>query len=337
MIDGFEQYLGDLEFGDVESTYGTPAESTVRKRERSLEQFSEWLAERGVTDVEDITRRDILLYVDYLTEEGYKESTIKNGKWSSVSAAITHLYKDGAIDDDPLARVTTGTIASRIEDSLTTRQKKRRSNDGPKDHLKKEQVYQLAENYVPDPTDRNELLVKLLFWTGLRISEALHIEIGEDGRLDGPKSDVYPDTPKIEIYREKTNQGGVVSYPSAELNPLLYDWVRNGRLRYKCADSERALFIGRKGRLTKSRAVKIVKEAAEEMGIQDTKTEARDGRKYHRVTPHLLRHSHAMHMVNVEGVPLDAVKDHLGHANVETTERFYAEGTEERIISTFGE
>ena len=314
-----------------------PAESTVHKRERVLGQFSEWLqTERDITNCADISKRDLLAYVDHLTEQGYEESTITNSKWTSVSAALNHLYIEGVLEDDPLTRMTASTVSDRIKSGLTTRQKKARSDDGPKDHLKKSEVYELAEEHIPDPTDRNELLVKLLFWTGLRISEALQIEIGTDGRLDGPESDVHPDVPKIVVWRQKTEDRGVVSYPSEELNPLLRNWVRNGRLRYKCADSERALFIGRKGALTQSRAVQIIKDAADNMGIQETKTEAADGREYHRVTPHLLRHSHAMHQLNVEEVPLDAIRDHLGHSQVETTEQFYTEGTEDKIINTFG-
>lgn len=339
MIDGFEEYLTDLRAGQVDSKKGsTPSESTKRKRRRGLSGFSEWLTtERGVSDCEDVDAADVLDYVEHLNEQGYAETTIINSKYTSISAALTHLYRKGSIEDNPVARTSASTAKSKIEESLSTREKKQRADSGAKDYLKKDQVYEMAEDHVPEPTDRNELLVKLLFWTGLRISEALLIEIGTDGRLNGPRSDVDPDTPKINVYREKSDEAGVVSYPSTELNPLLRDWCRNGRLRYKCADSKRALFIGRKGRLTQSRAVKIVKDAADSMGIQDTKTEAKNGREYHRVTPHILRHSHAMHQLNMEGVAIDAIKDHLGHANVDTTEKFYAEGTEERIVDTFGE
>jgi len=80
-----------------------------------------------------------------------------------------------------------------------------------------------------------------------------------------------------------------------------------------------------------------VRKAAENMGIQEIKSTARDDREYNRVTPHLLRHSHAMHYHNEEDVPLDQVKDHLGHANLQTTENYYAETTDEKILETFGE
>jgi len=80
-----------------------------------------------------------------------------------------------------------------------------------------------------------------------------------------------------------------------------------------------------------------VRKAAENMGIQEVKSTARDDREYNRVTPHLLRHSHAMHYHNEEDVPLDQVKDHLGHANLQTTEDYYAETTAEKIVDTFGE
>lgn len=338
MFDEFETYCANLSSGVVSSTAGIPSEATVRKRERVLEEFTHWVRDqRGVDRCPDIERGDLLAYVDHLIDQGYAENTITNSKWSSISAAFNHLHERQRIETNPVGRLTRATVTSKIEQSLTTAEKKRRNDGGPKDHLTKDEVYELAENHVPDPTDRNELLVKLLFWTGVRISEALSIEIGRDGTLDGPDSDISPTVPKIRVYRQKTGSTDTVSYPREELNPLLRDWVRNGRLRYKSATDTQALFVGAKGDLTQSRAVDIVREAAEKMGIQTSKTEAVDGRTYNRVTPHLLRHSHAMHQHNVEGVSLDAIKEHLGHSKVETTEQFYTEGTEEKIIDVFGE
>jgi integrase len=115
------------------------------------------------------------------------------------------------------------------------------------------------------------------------------------------------------------------------------DWVNHGRLRYKYADELNHLFIGRKGEFTESGATDVVTKAAENMGIQEVKRVAQNGKEYRRVTPHLLRHSHAMYYHNQRGVSLDRLKDHLGHHSVDTTEQFYAENTPEKMVETFGE
>jgi integrase/recombinase XerD len=206
---------------------------------------------------------------------------------------------------------------------------------GAKDHLTKDEVYRLAEA-APEPHVRNELLIKMMFWTGPRVSEVLRVDIGDDGTLDGPGSDIDPDKPRIVYYSSKSDEAYPMSYPRQEINPLLRDWVRNGRLRYKRATDTNRLFVGRKGPTSKSRVSDMIDKAAKGAGLQEPKRECVDGRTYHRVTPHILRHSFAMHYLNEKGVPLGDIKDALNHSSVETTEDFYAESTEERMIDVFG-
>jgi len=44
-----------------------------------------------------------------------------------------------------------------------------------------------------------------------------------------------------------------------------------------------------------------------------------------------------MHFRNREGASFDDLKAHLGHSSVDTTEKFYAEGDEDRMVDVFGE
>ena len=46
-------------------------------------------------------------------------------------------------------------------------------------------------------------------------------------------------------------------------------------------------------------------------------------RKCQSICPHTWRHSHAMYLYT-NGMPLPLVAEWLGHANMETTRRFYA-------------
>jgi site-specific recombinase XerD len=339
MFSKFERYVRHVK--------NRKTEGTEQQRQRVLGQFSEWLREQGIENVEDVQKVDVEDYVFHLADEGYAVNTIMRSKYSSVSAAFTWLYNEGKIDEDPTDRLSPSTLEDDVGRMVLSVEEKKASND-EKDYLSEDEVYELAENHVPDPVDRNELLVKLLFWTGCRVSTALGtrrdndglvggIKIGEDGTLNGEGSDIEPQRPAIEVYAPKTDSTRVVSYPREEINPLLRDWVNHGRLRYKCMSETDRLFIGPKGPLTESGVKRVINEAAENMGIQEVKREAKDGREYHRVTPHLLRHSHAMHYHNEEGVQLDTLKDHLGHSSVNTTEDFYAEGTEDKMVETFGE
>jgi len=323
----FEEFLEHLEWDKG------CKERTLKTRKRHLREFSGWMDERGKVNVEEVARRDITRYVSSLVDDGYAPNTIMS-RYDSVSAAFNFLFRDRRIDENPIDRIERQAIKSKAEEALS--ESERKANRGAKDYLSKAEVYELAE-HAPEPTDRNELLIKLMFWTGLRVSEAVRIDIGQDDSLDGEGSDIYPDVPKIHAYGVKERNPKVVSYPRSELNPLLEDWVRHGRLRYKCAEDTNRLFVGRKKPLTESGVGRVVDFAAQNAGMQEVKGVTRDGREMKRITPHILRHSHAMYQHNVKGVPLDTVSDHLGHSSVSTTEEFYAESTEETIVSTFGE
>lgn len=330
MFSEFERYINHID--------NRKASNTVATRKRELKQFSEWIETQSIEDIEKVSQYDIENYITWCVSEDYARSTIERAKWASISAAYNYLFKDRTIDENPVDRLDRGEVTKIINNNMTTTELRDESLDSNnKDYLTKETVYELAESHAPEPTDRNELLIKLMFWTGIRVSELVLIEIGDDGRIDGQGTHINTERPLIEIYGKKSNGGRVVSYPRSEINPLLRDWVNHGRLRYKYAGDSNRLFLGHKKPLTKSGVGRVINEAAENMGIQEVKNVSKDGREYKRVTPHLLRHSHAMHYHNEMGVSLDRLKDHLGHSSVDITESFYAEGTEDAMVNTFGE
>jgi integrase/recombinase XerD len=332
MFDAFEEYLDYLDLEEAS------ADATIQKREQTLRHFSAWLrSERDVSEITSISRRDIARYVEHLVDEGYAKNTILAGYYSSVTGALNWAYDGTYVDEEynnPLDSLRRKAIKKRAKKAVSEDEKK--GGDSNKDFLTKAKVYELAE-HAPEPSARNELLIKLMFWTGVRVSEVVRIEIGEDGRIDGPNSDIDPEEPSIDIYSEKVDEGRTVSYPRSEINPLMSDWVSHGRLRYKHADELDYLFLGHKGEFTKSGVADVVTRAAENAGIQEVQQVGQDGKEYKRITPHLLRHSHAMFYHNERGVSLDRLKDHLGHHSVDTTEQFYAENTPEKMVDTFGE
>ena len=67
------------------------------------------------------------------------------------------------------------------------------------------------------------------------------------------------------------------------------------------------VFIGKKGRITERTVQRIIKKVAEKADI---------GKK---VTPHILRHSFATHMLN-HNADIRVIQELLGHASLATTE-----------------
>ena len=168
---------------------------------------------------------------------------------------------------------------------------------------------------VPDDAPLDRALLELLYAAGLRISEALRLDL-EDVSLDGAfvrvigKGDRERLVPVGEVAIDALRAwlGG----PRAALVEAHHvEPVRGG-----------PMFLGRSGRrLARQQAWAIVKRAAAAAGLSG------------RVSPHTLRHSFATHLLE-GGADLRIVQELLGHASISTTQ-LYTHVTGERIREVY--
>ena len=143
--------------------------------------------------------------------------------------------------------------------------------------------------------DRDQLLFTLLYACGLRLSEALNLNISDltdcnqyiiiQGKRD--KQRVVPVLPIVHEKLQKLMQ----SHPQA-------------------VDKNAPLFLGARGdRMAPGVAQLQMRRLRQELGLADT------------ATPHALRHSFATHLLN-SGGDLRTIQDLLGHASLSTTQRY---------------
>ena len=98
-----------------------------------------------------------------------------------------------------------------------------------------------------------------------------------------------------------------------EILPLLRSWIMS--LPEDC----QWLFPGQKeGHLTARRVRQIVHQAADKAGIQRIYAHDKNKRPLNVVSPHSLRHAHAVTALDA-GVPLNDLLAQLGHSNLATT------------------
>jgi integrase/recombinase XerD len=158
-------------------------------------------------------------------------------------------------------------------------------------------------------------LLELLYAAGLRISEALNLDL-EDISLDGAFVRVIGKGD-----RERLVPVGEVALDAVRA------WLRGPRdalLATHHVQPARGgpLLLGRSGRrLARQQAWAIVKRAAAAAGLSD------------RVSPHTLRHSFATHLLE-GGADLRIVQELLGHASISTTQ-LYTHVTGERIREVY--
>jgi integrase/recombinase XerD len=165
------------------------------------------------------------------------------------------------------------------------------------------------------PDLRSRALLELLYAAGLRISEALGLDL-EELSLDGGfvrvigKGDHERLVPVGDVALDWLNRW------LAEDRPSL---VAIGNV-----SPERGgpLFLGDRGRrLARQQGFAIVKAAAKSAGLND------------RVSPHTLRHSFATHLLE-GGADLRIVQELLGHASISTTQ-LYTHLTGERVREVY--
>ncbi len=162
---------------------------------------------------------------------------------------------------------------------------------------------------------RDRALLELLYAAGLRVSEALGLDL-EDLALDGGFVRVIGKGDK-----ERVVPVGEVAL--AWLARYLA-WPRPAWLMAAgTGDDPRApLFVTQRGgRLGRGQAWATVKRAAAGAGLDD------------RVSPHTLRHSFATHLLE-GGADLRVVQELLGHASIATTQ-LYTHLTGERIREVY--
>lgn len=145
---------------------------------------------------------------------------------------------------------------------------------------------------------RDRAMLELLYGSGLRAAELVGLDVGS---LDGTRRTVR--------VIGKGDKERVVPFGSKAAEAL-EAWLA-ARPRW-APPGQPALFVTRRGQRVSDRTLRRrLKRRVEEVTLQ------------RRVTPHMLRHSYATHLLD-GGADLRAIQALLGHASLGTTQRYTA-------------
>jgi integrase/recombinase XerD len=138
---------------------------------------------------------------------------------------------------------------------------------------------------------RHKIMIMLLYSSGLRVSELVNLRIG-DLELD-------------------QKMGWVRSGKGAKDRMFIISEKLVGKLKTFVKDrpKDEFLFRGHKGKMTTRSVQKVIVNAAKRAGIDK------------KVTPHVLRHTFATHMLE-SGVDLRKIQMLLGHSQLSTTQLY---------------
>jgi integrase/recombinase XerD len=260
------------------------AASTVEAYARDLRTYAAHLAERGVATPALAEQADVEAFVVHLRDRRRPDGAPYGERSTARSVvAVRGLHRYLRLEEDAPADVASGVAAPATSRLL------------PHPLAVAEVVRLLDATGDATPGGlRDRAALELLYGAGLRISEAVGIDVDDLDVRD-----------RLVRVRGKGDRERIVPYgePAAE---ALDAWLVQGRSTL--APRVPALFLNlRGGRLSRQGLWLVVGRAAERAGL--------DG----RVTPHTLRHSFATHLLD-GGADVREVQELLGHASVSTTQ-----------------
>jgi len=312
--DDFQQVLSRVE--------RNKADSTATQYLSKIKAFRDWIREQG-KEFEEADAIDVEDWLADLDEYYSNASSVGKGSAALVAAfeEIEKLSQAGRIDADAGEWGRYGTPPEQADytPSDTDTQKSRESKEDL-EYLKPEQVDAMAKE--ADKL-RDELIIRLLFQTGMRVSELCEVR----------EKDIDADERSINI-RGKGRKNRTVYYqPSLDL--LLDIWQTERRPAVFYAEESDYLFpTSHSENITRVTVAEIVRESADDAGLQEVYGSNTEGVELHSVTPHVLRHSFAMEAISNDW-DVYTLSQALGHESTEITTSTYLHDDEDAVRAAY--
>jgi len=246
---------------------------------RDLSQFRSWMVEHGIPDLKKVKKDQISTYLNAMTAKGKSPATVTRSA-ASIKSFYTFMLANGVIRSNPARNVSSVKVERKYPEILTNREV---------------ELFLDQPQCVDAKGYRDHAMLELLYATGIRVSELIGLNV----------EDVNPEAGFIRC----TGNGKeriIPLYPTAA--KALQDYIKNIRPHLLAHPEEPALFVNMSGeRMSRQGFWKIIKYYQEKAEI--TKD----------VTPHMLRHSFAVHLLE-NGADLHSIQEMLGHADISSTQ-----------------
>lgn len=260
---------------------------------RDLKKMNQYLSAQGIFTTSEVTATSLNSYILFLEKEGRKPATISRSI-ASMKAFYHYMEKEHRLAADPSERLKAPKIEKKMPVILSTEEVNRL----------------LGQPNGASPKElRDKAMLELLYATGIRVSELISLKLWDVNLKmeyltcsDGHKERMIP-------------FGGIAKQ-------ALLRYFEQGRPRLVDDGSVDWLFTNCLGQaMSRQGFWKLIKSYGRKAGIEA------------EITPHMLRHSFAAHMVN-NGADLKALQEMLGHSDVSTTQ-VYAQISQKRMREVY--
>jgi integrase/recombinase XerD len=262
---------------------------TIESYVGDIKAFKEFLTANGVEFNGALQRFYVVSYKNFLVESNYEVATI-NKKINSIHALNRYLV---AIGD--MKEIVVENSKDRVKIAYGSEKQVEVYTDKEVDRMF---FYIQNEEKV---SKRNKVIVMLLLYTGVRVSELCGIKIRDIDFLN------Y----SIKIY----GKGGKFREVPLkfDLADAIKEYIKDRD--YNAKDSE-YLIVGQRGALRRDAINTMLERLTDEIGM------------INRLKPHTFRHTFCTRLIN-RGVPISTVSKLAGYSSVDTTMTFYINSSRE--------
>ena len=260
--------------------------NTIIAYKKDLNLFNIWCLNNKINFIE-IQKKDINFYIHFLKEKKLNSSSVIR-KLSVIKSFYDYLKQIGLVNSNELKIIGTQKLQKNLPKLLSEKEIL---------HL----IDKSGKIYIENPIKnimylRTQVILEILYSTGLRISELLNIKINQVANI------------KDKLYiNGKGNKQRLVIFNQNALD-LLKNWIAIMIKNNKNKNSYLFENINNTNVISRQQIYKDLKKLA-----LKTNTELE------KLSPHSVRHSFASHMLN-RGADLRTIQKLLGHSDISTTE-----------------
>jgi integrase/recombinase XerD len=266
------------------------AKKTLEAYGHDLSRWIEFLSASGVRDVLKVTPSDVKAFLLVLRSRKLSNRTVARNL-VAIRTFFRFLMEEGMLETNPLEDLESPKMAMTLPEILSLKE---------------------VERLLEQPTlrtpqgIRDRAMLEILYATGMRVSELVQLPLNQVN-LEGGYVLLYGKGSKERM----VPLGG-------EAIKRITRYLETTRKKLARGKEVPFLFLNRSGRgLSRQMFWRIIKAYGFKAGIRK------------KITPHLLRHSFATHLL-ARGADLRSVQMMLGHADISTTQ-IYTHVTGERL------
>lgn len=284
------------------------SQNTVICYKKDLELLFIYLNDNNL-ELNTLSLNDIEGYVSKMKYEGYSPSSMRR-KIASLRSFFKFLFNDNHISYNPSLYLSNIKKGKNLPKYLLTEEI--------------DAIFRVCENGKDFADIRNSTILELIYSAGLRVSEVLNIKLQDiltyknEGYITivgkGNKKRIAPLTEKSISMLEK-----YLAILNSESNWLFPKDLRGRKCNNISVTDNNNITKTKKTKkidcnnkynspMTRQRFGQILKELSVKAGINPN-----------RVSPHILRHSFATHMI-ARGVNIKIVQEILGHSDISSTQ-----------------